>query len=164
MALNLYSRDKVIEYIPEWNSNRESDNPFVVKLKFLNYNEITIIQREIRNKAKGIEDPDQRGEVILEVQAKMLKENIVGIENVSVDGVPIQSVSQFIELNIEDLIEELADAMTQITKMSEGERKNSEGASDGNSGSLTKTTEAPSSVTHAVPPIEELEIVETLKD
>ena len=148
MGLDLYSRKKEIEYVPKWNGNRESDDPFFVKLRFLNQNECLAIQREVRRKVKLAKGPEKKNQVIFEEQEKMLRENIAGFsENVLIDGRPIGSVKEFLENNIEELMEELADAMVNFNKMTEGERKNLQGASGGDSKSKGKG--APSSVTPA---------------
>lgn len=161
MGLNLYSRDKVIDYVPKWNGNRESDDPFVIKLRFLNYNEIVAVQRQIRTASAKAKNQAKKEDVLLDVQTQMLRDNIVGFENVCVDGQPIETVDQFMDNCIEALVEEIADAMTNITKLTEGERKNLSAVSDGGSKSQTKA--APSTVPDAQTPTESIATATTGK-
>ena len=173
MGLNLFSREKTVDYVPEWNENRKNVvDPLVVKILYMNFNEVIVLQqkvkaeyREIDKKVKNAPKEKKeavRQEEILAVNDRMLKENVLGFENLAVDGIPSNSVDDFMRYGIFELIEEISNAIVTFTMLTEGERKNLQGLSD--TDSKQHEQEAPSSATTAHPESEKKEIVETEKD
>src|SRR3990172_7460180 len=92
MAIVSFSKDTIIEYIPE--QDRAGETPCVVKLKFVNYARVEhyarIIERKVSEEIRGVKDVNKRIEIktriAREVQRQQFVENVAGVENYSVDG------------------------------------------------------------------------------
>lgn len=135
MAISSFSQDTIIEYTPE--SERGSDNPCVIKTKFVSFARVqhyaNIIERKVGEDIRGIKDVNKRVElktrVAREVQRQQFVENVVGVENYSVDGKSITTAAELYDAADNDLITEIIMAMESSSRLTEGQRKNSAGAS-----------------------------------
>lgn len=122
MALISFDPDIPIDYIPAYAGNRDSDNPCIVKLKFVPYAKVQEYSRLISIKAKGI--PERFAEANREYQKKQFIENIESVSGYFISGKEITTANELYETAPAELIYELIRAMEDAAKLSEGQRKN----------------------------------------
>ncbi len=135
MALISFSRDEVLEYIPE--ADRGSKDPTVVRMKFVPYSVsehyARIIERKQLEAARGVRDADERArlnlQVLRQVQKQEFVENVVSIENYSVSGKAVTDPAEFYDTADGGLVLEIIRAMESAQKLNEGQRKNFAGPS-----------------------------------
>ena len=125
MALVLFDKDAVIDFIPEWNGNRESDKPFVVKLKYISFGKMRGYAQKIDAALKSTKDEAEKAEKTLDVQKQQFIDNVTGFENVTIKGKKVTDPVEFYDLAPPDLIYEILNAMQDYQKLTEGQRKNS---------------------------------------
>ncbi len=126
MAIITFSRDTLIDYVPSYGGNRDSDNPCVVRIRFVSYAKVQEYTRILASRAKGIRQDDfsRMREIAGEVQKKQFVENVDSVENFFVDGQPIKDAGLFYEHAPSELIHEVIKAMEDSVKLTEGQRKN----------------------------------------
>ncbi len=126
MAIITFSRDTLIDYVPAYGGNRDSDNPCVVRIRFVSYAKVQEYTRILASRAKGIRQDDfsRMREIAGEVQKKQFVENVDSVENFLVDGQPIKDAGLFYEHAPSELIHEVIKAMEDSAKLTEGQRKN----------------------------------------
>jgi hypothetical protein len=137
MAHVSFDEDEVIEYVPE--SQRMGKNPCTVHLRFVPYKKVQkyarAISKEFRKESDGEKDYSRLREIREDIeqaaQRKQFIENIVEIKNYSIKGQPVTDPGRFYDTADTDLIVELIQAMQSAQRLSEGQRKNSSGPSDG---------------------------------
>ncbi len=128
MAIVVFDPDEVIDYIPK--QERNSDNPCVIKMKYVPYGKVGKYANIIAQKSRG-KLPDGVLEVQHEVQKQQFCDNVVEVENFFVGTKPVKDPSDFYELAPATLIYEIIGAMESHARLSEGQRKNLSGDSDG---------------------------------
>ncbi|MDP2690700.1 MAG: hypothetical protein Q8P48_11390 [Deltaproteobacteria bacterium] len=124
MAIIGFDREMIIDYVPEYNGNRDSLDPCVVKLKFVPYSRVQHYSRLIAARSKGAGDPAKAAEITQQVQKKQFVENVEGIYGYYVAEREVADPSEFYETADTDLVVEIIHAMESISKLSEGQRKN----------------------------------------
>jgi hypothetical protein len=124
MAIISFDRDAVIDFAPEYNGNRESDAPCVVRLKFVPYSRVQHYSRLIAAKAKGSADPAKVAEVTQDVQKKQFVENVESVSGYFLGGREVKNSDEFYDTADTDLILEVIRAMESQSKLSEGQIKN----------------------------------------
>lgn len=136
MAIISFDTDAVVEYVPEFNDNREDKKPCTVGLKFVNFGKAKAYGNQL-NKMVAAKTKGQRIEKIQEIQSKVESEiqkqqfmdNVVSIKGFSVidkDGKVKEctDVGTFFEKADVGLIVEIIQAMESSAKLTEGQRKN----------------------------------------
>lgn len=137
MAIISFDDEDVVEYIPE--SERQSKNPCIVCMKFLPFKKVQkyarAMTKDFRKESEGEKDfyrlREIREEIELTTQRKQFIENVVEIRNYSIKGIAVTDPGRFYDTADTDLIVEIIQAMQSAQKLSEGQRKNSPGPSDG---------------------------------
>lgn len=124
MAIISFDRDSVIDFVPEYNGNRDSAEPCIVRLKFVPYSRVQHYSRLIAAKAKGISDQAKVAEVAQGVQKKQFVENVDSISGYFLGAREIKDPEEFYDTADTDLILEVIRAMESQSKLSEGQRKN----------------------------------------
>ncbi len=124
MALISFDKDTIIDYVPEYGENRRSDDPCIVKLKFVPYSKVQHYSRLIAAKSKGLTDSVRITDVTQSVQEKQFTDNIDSISGYYVDGKEVTDPLDFYETADTELIIEVIRAMESQQKLSEGQRKN----------------------------------------
>ena len=143
MAIVSFDKDTVIDYIPSYGGNRESDDPCIVRLKFVPYSRVQHYSRVIAARTKGISNPSKVAEISQGVQRKQFVESVDSIAGYFIDDREVVEADEFYDTADTDLILEVIQAMESQSKLSEGQVKNSSRVSD----TRTSTpTEAPSDV------------------
>lgn len=124
MALILFDRDAVIDFIPEWNGNRDSDTPFIVKLKYVGWGKQRGYAQRIAQAMKSCEDEGERARKILDIQNEQFIENVVGFENCNIGGKDSPTPEEFYDLAAPELVQEIIEAMQSHQALTGEQRKN----------------------------------------
>ena len=124
MALISFDRDTVVEYIPEYGGNRNSDTPCIVRLKFVPYSRVQHYSRVLAAKAKGAADPSKMAEFAHEVQKKQFTESVESVFGYYVGSKEVTDPQEFYDTADTDLVVEVLRAMESQSRLSEGQRKN----------------------------------------
>ena len=128
MAIISFSKDTVIDYIPEYGDNRKSDNPCVIGIKFIPFGETIEIEKIRSARMRGVE-----AEKILEVNQGLQKERFVKhiayIKGYTVDGIDVTDVGEFYNTVPDDLMGEILVAMRDSFFLSKGQASNFKQAS-----------------------------------
>ena len=148
MAIISFDKDAITDYVPKHGDNRYSEEPCIVRLKFVPYSRVKHYARVLSARTKNITKQEKMTEIAQEVQYKQFSENVEGIKNYFVGDREVTEPDEFYDTADTDLIVEIIRAMESSTKLSEGQLKNFQRVSD----STSKKTAALSSV--KIAPIE----------
>ncbi len=124
MAIISFDPHRVVDYIPEYNGNRESDNPCVVRLRFVPYARVQHYSRILAGRTSGVSDPLRITEITQEVQKRQFVENVEEILNYYVGEREVRDPEEFYETADTDLVVEIIKAMESHARLTEGQRKN----------------------------------------
>ena len=130
MAIISYDKDTIIEYIPEFQGNRDSESPCIVKLKFISYGKTQEFARKIGLRTKGLKNQERIIEISQEIQKEQFIYSVQSIEGYQVigeNGNPkdVTDAKELYETADNALIEEILKAMEDSQKLTENQRKNS---------------------------------------
>jgi hypothetical protein len=133
MALRGFDPDEVIEFIPEYANNSNSDNPVIVGTKFVSYAKQKHYGRLIAYRTKNLNNVAKVLEGQHGVQRKQFLDNIVFIKNYEIvkNGEPLEvgdnreRIEHFYDHEDSELIEEIITTMESKSKLTEKQRKNS---------------------------------------
>jgi len=114
-----------IKFVPAYSGNREDENPLYVMIHSLNRMEFD----KYAKKTKYFQKPGGRGEWdsnAFEVQKKQFTENVSEVHNFidSETGTEITSIEKFYEESPHALIDEILQAILDISQMRDFEIKN----------------------------------------
>ena len=123
MAIISFDRDFAVDYMPAYGGNRESDNPCVVRLKFVPYAKVQEYGRLIALKAKGA-GTAKLGEIGRDVQRRQFTESVEFVSGYYVGSREVTEPSELYDTAPAELIFEIIKAMEDSAKLSEGQRKN----------------------------------------
>lgn len=166
MARTGYDEKEVIEWIPP---GEEFDkDPFTVFMTHVGFKQVQAYAKRIGHRvtaqSKGVRDlskiTDISAVISGEVQKEQFCENVKRIKNYFVKGREITDAEEFFEVADNACISEIIAAMESSAKLSEGQVKNSPGASDGGTVS-TEKTEPPLTAQDATTETKETETVKT---
>jgi len=121
MAILSFDKDELVEYIPV--SQREDENPCIVKMKFVPYGRVKKYAEMIARKTKGIRDESKLNDIRAEVQKIQFCDNVFSIENFSTKSGPVTEAADFYELADTALIYEIIEAMENSAKLTEGQKQ-----------------------------------------
>ncbi|MEE8575513.1 MAG: hypothetical protein V3T30_08885 [Thermodesulfobacteriota bacterium] len=124
MAIISFDPDAVIDYIPKYGSNRDSDHPCVIMLKFVPYSKVQHYSRMIAGRLKSLSDTARAAEITQEVQRKQFVDNVESISGYFVGDAQVTGAGEFYDTADTELITEVITAMESHSKLSEGQRKN----------------------------------------
>lgn len=125
MALHLFSPDSIIEYVPEYGKNRESDPPCVIKLKFVPFVKTQEYARLLAARTRHYATSDKSGAIIAsqEIQKRQFIENIVSVSGFLVNEKEITTPEELWENAPAGLVYELVSAMEDSQKLRAGLKK-----------------------------------------
>lgn len=123
MAIISFDRDFAVDYMPAYAGNRESDNPCVVRLKFVPYAKVQEYGRLLAIKAKAA-GQEKLGEIGRDMQKRQFIENVESVSGYYVGSREVTDASEFYDTAPADLIFEVLKAMADSAKLNEGQRKN----------------------------------------
>lgn len=122
--LNLQKPEWVL-YTPAYNGNRDSDDPMTVEIHPLSHGEVVKYTDSIHAQQR----PGFKGQIqsnASSVQRRQFKDNIRDPKNIiGLSGSPVTTAEQLYDDVPFDLVKELIDAMEDISRLSDGEIKNS---------------------------------------
>ena len=124
-----YSRnDDWIKYVPECEGNREEKNPITVEILPLTVREARRQSREIvAKRVKGGGFKTNQGEI----SERTFLSHVRNITNLSEEGKPIISAEGILDSYCIDLVNEIEEAIGDVSILNEGDVKNFELRSDG---------------------------------
>jgi len=126
MAIISFDKDALIDYAPEYGGNRDSENPCIVRLKFVPYSKVQHYSRLIALKNKDAKsDATKAIEGAQVIQKKQFCESVESVSGFFVAGREVTDPAEFYESADTDLILEIIRAMESSAKLTEGQRKNS---------------------------------------
>lgn len=123
MAIISFSKDTLVDYVPEYGGNRQSDDPCVVRLRFVPYSKVQEYSRQIQARAKG--DVAKAIDAAQGVQKKQFVENVESVSKYYVAGKEVTDPAEFYETADTELVLEIIRATESSAKLTEGQRKNS---------------------------------------
>lgn len=123
MALISFDPDIPIDYIPVYAGNRDSDNPCIVKLKFVPYAKVQHYSKLIAARTKGMSDVSKITEVSQDIQKKQFIESVESISGYFKGDREIKAPGEFYESADTDLIIEIIRAMESSQKLTDGQKK-----------------------------------------
>lgn len=124
MAIISFDKDTLIDYVPGYGGNRESENPCVVTLKYVPYARVQHYSKILSTKTSGIRDNADIIEAGHAVQAKQFTDSVDKISNFFIDSREVTGANEFYECADTELILEIIKAMENSQKLSEGQLKN----------------------------------------
>lgn len=109
-----------VEFVPEFDDNREDDEPITVEIKPMSV-------REVQRQAGNVRAKPGHGGIRTNA-AKIRQETFAGhvrnVRNLRVGGHDITTAEDLLETGLNALVAEIEDAITDISKLSEGDVKN----------------------------------------
>jgi len=124
MAIISFDKDMIIDYVPAYGGNRDSDDPCIVRLKFVPYSKVQHYAKLLSARGKGQNDNSKITEAAQTIQKKQFVENVESISGYYIGGGEITDPEEFYETADTDLIIEVIRAMESQSKLMEGQRKN----------------------------------------
>jgi len=115
-------------YIPEYDRNREDENPVTVEIKPLKVSEAKKIAGGVTaRRAKGGGFQTNQADIQLDTFRKHAR----NIQNLMYNGKPIVTVEELLDTPLNELASEIEAAISDISILDEGDAKNYERQSDG---------------------------------
>ncbi len=124
MAIISFDKDAVVDYVPSHGGNRNSEEPCVVRLKFVPYSKVQHYSRVIASRLKSTHDASKSAEVTHSVQRKQFTENVEIVSGYYVGDIEVTEPGEFYDTADTDLILEVIRAMESTQRLSEGQVKN----------------------------------------
>ena len=131
MAIISFSKDTLVDYVPEYGGNRQSDDPCVVRLRFVPFGEAREYSRLIAAKTVGATSQEKIMVISQALQKEQFVKHVDSVSNFSVDGKEVSDAEGFYLSAPGELIAEVLDAMQDSFRLSKGQLKNSERVSVG---------------------------------
>lgn len=124
MAIVSFDRDTLIDFVPEYAGNRNSDDPCVVRMKFVPYSRVQEYSRLIAASAGVGSDAVKTVHLSQSVQKKQFVESVSEVSGYYIGEREVVVADEFYESADTELVTEIIRAMENIQKLSEGQRKN----------------------------------------
>jgi len=125
MAIISFDKDVLIDYVPEYGGNRDSENPCIVRLRYVPYSKVQQYSRLIALKNKDAKnDVTKTIEAAQSIQKRQFCESVEGVSGFFVNGREVTEPGEFYETADTDLILEIIRAMESSARLTEGQRKN----------------------------------------
>ena len=121
MTIISFDKDAILDYVPEYFGNRNSDTPCVVMLRFVPYSRVQHYARMIAMRVRA--NPAGAEEIMHEVQRKQFVENVEAISGYFVGDEPVTDPGEFYDTADTEFVTEIIKAMESHSKLIEGQRK-----------------------------------------
>lgn len=125
MAIISFDKDAVIDYVPSYGDNRTSDDPCVVRIKYVPYSRVQHYARILSAKTHAEKDMTKIAEITQGVQEKQFIDNVESVSGYFIGDNEVTDAKDFYATADTDLVIEVIRAMESQSKLSEGQRKNS---------------------------------------
>jgi len=124
-----YSRnDDWITFVPDFEGNREEKNPVTVEI-------LPLTVRDARRQSRGIVAKRVKGGGFTTNQAeigeRMFLSHVKNITNLSENGKPINTAEKLLDSHCIELVNEIEEAINDVSILNEGDIKNFKSRSDG---------------------------------
>jgi len=123
MAIISFSPDTIIEYVPSYGGNRDSDNPCIIRMRFVPFSKVQHYYKLRIARTKDLSEPSKITEISQDIQKKQFVESVESISGYFVNGKEITTPEEFYETADSDLIIEIIRAMENAQKLNEGQKK-----------------------------------------
>ncbi len=124
MAIVSFDRDTLIDFVPEYGGNRNSDDPCVVRLKFVPYSRVQEYSRLIATSAGTAGDAVKTVQLSQSVQKRQFVDSVAEVSGYYIGEREVAGADEFYESADTELVTEIIRAMENINKLSQGQRKN----------------------------------------
>lgn len=124
MAIISFDPDVLIDFLPEYGGNRDSDDPCVVRLKYVSYSRSQHYARVLAQKIGNTSKSSKIAEASMALQRKQFVENVESISGYFIGEREITEPGEFYDTADTALITEIIEAMESSAKLTEGQRKN----------------------------------------
>ena len=111
MGICSFSKDTVVDYVPEYGDNRMSENPCVVGLKFISFGEAREQQKLLAARTQRIDTQEKSMAIAQSLQKEQFVKHVASITNYDVDGEEVTDPGEFYMTAPADLITEILEAM-----------------------------------------------------
>lgn len=121
-------KDGRITYVPEFDGNRDDKNPITVDILPLTVGEAQKRSGNVtakRVKGGGFQTNSAK------INQKTFAAHVDNITNLSVNGNPVTTGEELLNTLLHDLVDEINEAMTEMSMLNEGDLKNFVQRSDG---------------------------------
>lgn len=126
MAIISFDKDVLIDYVPEYGGNRDSENPCVVRLRYVPYSKVQHYSRLIALKNKDAKnDVTKTIEAAQAIQKRQFVESVESVSGFFINEREVPDSAEFYDTADTDLVLEIIRAMESSAKLTEGQRKNS---------------------------------------
>jgi len=115
-------------YVPEFDGNRDDDEPVTVEIRPMTVREAQ--RRSGRVTARRAKSGGFQTNAV-EVTQDIFKACIRNITNLRVGGKPVTTADELLETNLHGLVDELNEAITNVSMLNEGDVKNFKSQSGG---------------------------------
>lgn len=140
MAIISFRPGQVIEYVPAYGGNRESDNPCVVPIKYVSYGTTQSYAKRLAELNRDTVDLEQRRLNVEALQEQQFIEQVESLRNYMIDGKEVSDPKEVYATADEVLILEILGAMQNAAVLNRGQLKNLSRVSGSSS---TEEVEAP---------------------
>lgn len=124
MAIISFDPDSYVDYIPEYNDNRKSDDPCIIQIKFVSFGRMEKYRKVLSSKLDGNSSVNEVADASSALQKQQFTESIGEISGFKVGDEAVTDGGRLYEVADKNLIYELIGAMEDQQKLSEGQRKN----------------------------------------
>lgn len=128
MAIISFSKDTVVDYMPEYGGNRKSDNPCVVGIRFIPFGETIEIEKVRSARMRGVE-PEKVLEINQTLQKERFIKHIAYVKGFFVGETEVTDAGEFYDTTPDDLMGEVLVAMRDSAFLSKGQVANFKQAS-----------------------------------
>lgn len=142
MAIISFDSEEIIDYVPSYAGNRDSDDPCVVKLKFIPYAKVQKYAKMISTQGAG-KSARKQMDISQSIQKRQFMDSVESVSGFIVNGKSITDPGELFDKADTEIIIELIQAMENSQKLNEGQLKNFVGDSVTNT---EQEMEAPSTV------------------
>lgn len=131
MGIISYSKDTVIDYVPEYGDNRKDDNPTIVGLRFISFGDARENARLQATKTRHADTPEKSMAISQALQKEKFLKSVEYVKEYKVDDKEVTDLEQFYLTAPGELISEILQAQECSHRLDKGQLKNFERASGG---------------------------------
>lgn len=123
MAIISFDSEEIIDYVPSYAGNRDSEDPCIVKLKFVPYAKVQKYAKMISTQAAN-KSARKQMDISQSIQKRQFMDSVEGVSGYRVGSKDITDPGEFFDVADTEIIIELIQAMENSQKLDEGQLKN----------------------------------------
>ena len=128
MSKNYSVSDGSITYVPEFDGNRDDKDPITVEIRPQTVREAQ--QRSGSISARRVKGGGFQTSAV-KINQETFKAHVQNIKNLSFNGTPVTTAEELLNTPLHDFVDELNEAISDISMLNEGDVKNFKSRSDG---------------------------------